>query len=219
MKFYSHYDLGGPGSMIELLKRHGYTETVIHEYADIIVFNGGADIGTEIYGEKPAIRGVPCFASQRDKDEMILYKKYRDDKSKFILGICRGAQLLNCLNGGTLWQHVNHHGVDHSMVDLTTGHIYETTSTHHQMMRPNIEAGKIIAVANESTNKFADRDVLNGIHLDKDIAKGTDIEIVWYPETRTLCVQGHPEYVPGSRFANYVISLMEDLRDQALCAA
>lgn len=214
-KFYSHYDFNGPGTMIALLKREGMTRVLQPEDADIIVFNGGADIGTEIYNEIPAMRGIPRYKSERDQEEIDLFNNHLGDK--FLLGICRGAQLLNCLNGGTLWQHVDNHGRDHQMVDLLTGHVYQTTSTHHQMMRPNLKTGKIIAVSHESNNKHAEN-VHRYIPINQK--DDQDIEIVWYEDTMSLCIQGHPEYVPGSVFADYCIALVRNyMKASKQCAA
>lgn len=210
-KFYSIGDFGGYDTVSRLLDLAGMQEARTMYDADIIVFNGGADIGTEIYGERPAVRGVPWLKSERDEYEIDAFNRFVGDK--FLLGICRGAQLLNCLNGGTLWQHVNNHTRTHKMVDLPSGKVIKTTSTHHQMMRPNLETGQVIAVASEATVKYADgveREIVPAA-----MADGEDIEVVWYPKTRTLCVQGHPEYVPGSPFADYVLDLVEKFRAAA----
>ena len=186
----------------------GLEETLSLNQADIIVFNGGADIGTEIYNEQPAVRGVPREASLRDRNEIAIFKEY---KSKFKLGICRGSQLLNCLNGGTLWQDVNNHGRSHNIYDLQSGLICEATSTHHQMMRPNLETGQVIAVAKKATTKISYKD--NWFKLGRE--EPYDTEIVWYPHTRSLCIQGHPEYVPGSVFANYCADLIATFYEMA----
>ncbi len=210
LNFYSIWeDHYYAGTVSALLPRYAFERVATPEEADILVFNGGADIATEIYGEEPIFRGIPGYRSQRDKVEVGLYAEFVG--SKFLLGICRGAQLLNCLNGGTLWQDVNNHGRDHKMIDLTTMETMTVTSTHHQMMRPH-ESAQIIGISNEATDKRAD-----GLET---FEKGQDIEVLWYPKTRSLCIQGHPEYVPGSRFANWSIELLvAKYKEQLTCAA
>lgn len=205
-RFYSVYEWsGGDQGMTALMEGWGMEAVTDPMDADIVVFNGGADIGTEIYGERPAFQGVPRRMSPRDVDEISLYDKIKGDK--FVVGICRGSQLLNCLNGGTLWQHVTNHNRSHQITDTITGVRYTATSTHHQMMRPNLKTGQVIAVADEATEKYAEDAMYpNGITSFPD--DHADTEIVWYPKTRTLCVQGHPEYVPGSEFARYVHDLI-----------
>lgn len=214
--FYSVYEWsGGDQGMTALMEGWGMVAVDDPMDADIVVFNGGADIGTEIYGERPAMAGIPGVKSARDRVEVELYAKVIK-AGKFVLGICRGSQLLNCLNGGTLWQHVDKHGREHRMIDVRTGKMYHVTSTHHQQMRPNLKAGQLIGVAYESTIKYAE-----GICEVFDRPKDTeaDTEIVWYPKSRTLCVQGHPEYVPNSDFARYVQQLVGDLMNSKKDAA
>lgn len=190
--------------VIQLLQREAWSRAA-PEDADIICFNGGADIATEIYGERPALRGVPLLKSYRDADEVAMFDKYRHDTSKLKLGICRGAQLLNCLNGGTLWQDVNGHGSNHKMTVVETGHSMYITSTHHQMMRPNYKTAVIIGVSDEATYKLAEGASFPEAFWPDD---HKDAEIVYYPDTNSLCIQGHPEYVPDSEFAEYCIDLV-----------
>lgn len=201
LKFVSLHDTDGTAFY---LKQAGMVEIHNPEEADIIVFNGGEDIATELYGEKPVMRRIPRVVSTRDQDERYVFEKY-SAMGKFFLGICRGAQLLNVLNGGKLWQHVNNHGLSHPITD-SSGDTYIATSTHHQMMRPG-KLGEVIATALEATAKMADGVSFEGSQ-DRNVE--ADVEIVWYKGNRTLCIQGHPEYVPGSEFANYCLKLIKD---------
>lgn len=205
IKFHSLFEHeGADQGMADLLSNQGWQE-VAHELADVIIFNGGADIGTSMYEEKPIGRGIPEKPSPRDQAEMNLYYKYRE--KKLLLGICRGAQILNVLNGGKLWQDVNNHGRSHFMTILATGQKMWITSTHHQMMRPH-SSGKVLAIADESTAKHADRDSWSprGGAFFADDHK--DTEIVWYPSSGSLCIQGHPEYVPNSEFATFCLDMI-----------
>lgn len=209
LKFHSLVDGDGGGSMYELLTDTGYEAVTNPFNADIIVFNGGADIGSSIYGENN-IRGVPYTPSNRDLNEIDLFNGVQNGKTpRLLVGICRGAQLLNCLSGGTLWQDVNNHGRDHSMVDLRSGETLPITSTHHQMMRPG-HGAEIWGVSHEATHKEAEAIVIDG-------CKEDDMEVVWYSKTGALCIQGHPEYVPGSRYAEYCLDLIKEC--YAKCAA
>ena len=206
LRFYSIWDdIHMHGTMYRLLQRYDLEPVDSPEEADILVFNGGADIGTSIYNEDPVFRGIPYNRSPRDNHEIDLYDRFVG--SKFMLGICRGAQLLNCMNGGSLWQHVTEHQRDHEMVDLTTGEIVWVTSTHHQMMIPNLSLGQVIGVANicKSRENGAKREIMT---QSKEIKDGKDIEVVWYPKSRCLCIQGHPEYVPGTRFSDWSVDLL-----------
>lgn len=199
--------------MADLLVRQGWQE-VSYALADIIVFNGGADIGTSIYNELPVGRGIPEHPSRRDTMEIDIWNKFKGG-DKLMLGICRGAQLLNCLNGGTLWQDVDNHGRSHDMLVVATGQKIRTTSTHHQMMRPHA-SGRVLATADCARRKYSDHDTWNangGIFYADD---HKDTEIVFYPATSSLCIQGHPEYVPTSDFATFcvdmIIHFLEEIR-------
>jgi putative glutamine amidotransferase len=202
--FHSIFESPWEGSMALLLEQAGM-ENVNLDQADIIVFNGGADISTTIYNEIPVYGQIPGKMSLRDKREVDVFNHYIDP-SILKVGICRGAQLLNCLNGGTLWQDVNNHGMNHPMVIVETGEKMHITSTHHQMMRPNWAKAKVIAVADEATQKVAENASYPHASFPDD---HKDTEIVYYPETNSLCIQGHPEYVPGSIFADYCIGLIQ----------
>lgn len=205
LHFYSIGDSDYLFTMYRLLKGYDLIPVQSPEEADILVFNGGADIATEIYNEQPIMRDIPLYKTRRDKHEVSLYDEFVG--SKFMLGICRGAQLLNCMNGGSLWQHVTDHQQDHDMVDLTSGEVFEVTSTHHQMMKPNLSLGQLIGVSNicRSRENGSQREVLI---QSKDIKSGHDVEVVWYLNSRSLCIQGHPEYVPGSRFSDWSVDLL-----------
>lgn len=213
LKYYSMDDWGGNGSTSRWLDLAGYAKGG-PEDCDVLVFNGGADIGTDIYGEKPISAVIPQTPSKRDMAEMKVFYDYPD---KFKLGICRGAQFLNCLNGGTLWQDVDGHHSDHMMCDLRTGKLYRATSTHHQMMRPH-QTGHLIGVSSEATRKRADG-IVEHFEIDVPWVKAQDVEIVWYPASRSLCIQGHPEYVPGSDYAEYCLNLMTKCYREARVAA
>ena len=84
-----------------------YTENEesLKSYIDLcdgILFTGGGDIEPKLFGE-----GKKDFCTNvqksRDKLELALFKKFFEQK-KPIMGICRGAQLINVGLGGTLYQ-------------------------------------------------------------------------------------------------------------------
>lgn len=219
LRFHSIYDGKFDTSTSPLFQDRGMQRVNLESNPQIAVFNGGSDIGTVIYGEKPCDNGGPLAPSQRDLDEIAIFDKFKNVEDVLLVGICRGSQLLNCLNGGTLWQDVNNHGRSHPMTIVETGEVIETTSTHHQMMRPTKDA-VIIAVADQATRKAAETDYYceapGRIHWYDDDHK--DTEIVYYPATHSLCIQGHPEYVIGSRFANFCLDLITKLAHERIHA-
>lgn len=186
------------GSEREIFRDKKYLLSGIDD-ADIIVWTGGSDINPALYGERPL--QYTSWNRERDDQEVKLWRITQD---KFKVGICRGGQLLNVLNGGKLWQHVTNHGRTHFITDAFTGTRLKTSSVHHQAFRP-AENAIIVATCQESGAKFAENyqwqlPVLkreqphNVKKWEEEIA--TDYEVLWYPDTKSLCFQGHPEFGP-----------------------
>jgi putative glutamine amidotransferase len=85
---------------------------------DGVVFSGGGDISLDQYAgeDHPSISAVD---DARDAAEISILRQSADT-GKPVLGICRGAQLMNVCLGGTLYSHLpdqfpgslNHHGSD-----------------------------------------------------------------------------------------------------------
>ncbi len=85
-------------------------EEKLAEYAQVFdgfLFAGGDDMDPTLYGEQKMFENVEIDAD-RDRFELGLYK-YVKQTGKPILGICRGIQVLNVAEGGTLYQHIEGH--------------------------------------------------------------------------------------------------------------
>jgi putative glutamine amidotransferase len=83
------------------------SEVRLADYAralDGLVLQGGADVSPSTYGETPL---APQWAGDRLRDvyEIELVHEFIE-AGKPILGICRGAQLINVAFGGTLYQDI-----------------------------------------------------------------------------------------------------------------
>lgn len=176
------------GNEVHLFRSRGYIITENINEADIVVFTGGADISPSLYGEKLHAKTNPMPA--RDHRELLMY---RAAWGKFKFGICRGGQLLNVLSGGTLWQDVNGHHSSHPIRDVLTGKELISTSVHHQAFRPGKGAVRV-AVAKVSTRKESEKDYWDNTLKTTNPAWETDYEVLFYPRTRSLCHQGHPEF-------------------------
>ena len=160
---------------------------------DVLILDGGNDIDPKLYGEEPHPQTQKPYI-RRDKDEIFISKWFMQRKQA-IIGICRGAQLLNVLNGGKLIQHINGHsrGGGHEVTlippfEYRGKNSIRVSSVHHQaLICPN--SAEIIALSDD------------GIP-----------EIVWFPETRCLCIQGHPEYMPHDHeFPAFCRELVKEL--------
>lgn len=157
----------------------------LNELPDFVAFTGGADISPSLYGHE---RHPETYTSEgREKIELEVYEFCREHDIPMV-GICRGAQLLNALSGGEMYQHVTHHQGSHDMVDVFTGETIVTSSIHHQMMKPHPTKAILVAKSHQKGR----REWMEGHVIRSEIAE-YDPEVVFYPETKSLCVQGHPE--------------------------
>lgn len=71
---------------------------------DGLVIGGGDDIATDLYGATAAYDNTADRA--RDEMELAAIKRARVDNTP-VLGICRGAQLINVAAGGTLYSDIS----------------------------------------------------------------------------------------------------------------
>ena len=200
------YDLrvfvvGGGFQYIKMFFDAGMKGARSVEDANIICFTGGEDVDPSFYKEEAL--SVTHFNTKRDEYEAGIFGEALALK-KPMVGICRGGQFLNVMNGGTLWQDVNNHaGRLHSVVDMRTGNLVEgMTSTHHQQMRPFKDA-EVIAVAELSTRKESASE-----KIERDEAECDDMEVLWYPDSLSLCFQPHPEFEHGA-CRSYFLDLVD----------
>ena len=156
---------------------------------DLVLFTGGEDVNPAHYNEN--IGKYTHINNNRDKKEIDTF--YRFKGKSFLLGICRGNQLLTILSGGKLIQHVEGHCRDHSMV-LNNSLKYNITSSHHQMIYPfdlNEKDYELIGYS----EYFQSNTYLNGDNEEIELSNNfLEPEIVYYKKTNALCIQGHPEW-------------------------
>lgn len=174
--------------------------------ADLVHFTGGEDVSPSLYGQKRHI--LTRCSPLRDKKERAVFLRAMQLGIPMV-GECRGAQFLNVMSGGALYQHVDGHAGagTHMMVDVQTGAMFPITSTHHQMMRPS-NMGEILGIASESSvYESMDADFVSRYVPDR----GEDVEVVYYRHTNALCFQGHPEYMAKATDGQeYFFNLIEE---------
>lgn len=118
---------------------------------DGIIFTGGGDIDPQFYGgdQHEALYNVN---TERDRFEIALAKYCIQSKIR-VLGVCRGAQILNVAAGGTLYEHLPDvvgeqilhrapprapikHDItvnkDSKLAAITQAHHFTCSSWHHQ---------------------------------------------------------------------------------------
>lgn len=174
---------------------------------DALILWGGEDISSSYYKEEPHPQtdnrtGIP---SKRDIQEWKAMQWCFQNKVP-IIGICRGAQFLCVFSGGSLVQHVNGHHRNHAVVTSTNKQM-ETSSCHHQMMylkgvKHNLLAWSLVPQSSvyEGENK----------KVYQDMFQAREPEVVYFPRTRGLAIQGHPEWMPEeSEFVQYCLGLVK----------
>jgi gamma-glutamyl-gamma-aminobutyrate hydrolase PuuD len=181
----------------QMFVKHDWGITKDINEADVICFVGGEDVDPVLYDE--AQHRSSFLNKVRDAYETEIYNEALNLGIPMV-GICRGGQFLNVMNGGKLWQDVDGHGRgSHNAFIPGDTTPYNITSSHHQMMVVNERAiHKILLTAGESHRRC------RMSHIDSvpkyetvtypNKAKNSDIEAVFYEDTRCLCFQPHPEY-------------------------
>lgn len=152
---------------------------------DVLLLVGGPDVNPALYKQPKLPDTYPNL--RREAKDLGAARTVAKDKPK--VGICYGGQLLNCISGGRMWQHVQGHRGTFHPVKMLNGDIIQMNSTHHQMMIPS-NKGVVLGKANVATKKISPTLVRH--HCDPNAWE--DVEIVWYANTKSLCFQPHPEY-------------------------
>lgn len=194
------------------------TIDIVQEVA-LVVFTGGSDVHPKYYGHTKHVKSN--VSEYRDQVESEIFTAAAKGNVPMV-GICRGAQLLTALNGGTLYQDVNQHIGDHPIVlrcpstgaDITM----QASSTHHQMMNPfglpedeYIILGRTVNALSTHYDEHIDGAVVTNNVPD------VEPEAVYYPYTNSFAFQPHPEYQSSTKydamrktFLKYCEFMMED---------
>jgi len=172
-----------PCDTLSFLKEHS-------SKIDLVCFGGGHDIHPSLYGHRNVSTDCGDSPSNRDLWEIGAWEICRDNKIP-VLGICRGAQFVCAMSGGSLIQDIGGgHGKKGHILKTDSGEDVAMTSTHHQLMWPRKTKHKLIAwLEGNGDNWLYDHKRLGDLREETK-----EPEIVFFPETISLAVQGHPEY-------------------------
>ena len=167
-----------------------------------LLLHGGEDIATGIYKQEPnSYTDAKEVKSSRDKIEMALVNQAFKLKIP-VIGICRGAQLLCAMNGGSLFQHVENHTRSHNVFTYK-GEELITNSVHHQMMNVKETKHEMLAWSENLSKIYLGEDDQDQEHPD------VDPEVVYFPKRKALAIQPHPEWLnvshPFVQFCSKVI--------------
>lgn len=196
--------VGGGMAYVAMFNHFGWE--VVEDWAssDLIQFTGGEDVNPALYGEI----ALDCthFNEHRDTEEKLVYQLARDNNIP-MAGICRGAQFLNVMNGGKLYQHVNGHGLagTHPIRSVMGNSTIFVTSTHHQLMRPHPRGVLEGYAAGLSPTKYYMGEDGEVVSVKDD---PVEAEVVWYEDTKCLCFQPHPEHFGAHSTRAYYEALL-----------
>jgi gamma-glutamyl-gamma-aminobutyrate hydrolase PuuD len=200
MKVFIPVDFG----VIDMFLERGWGISKNIRDADLIQFTGGADIEAHLYN-LPHHKSM-YYSEGRTAKELAAYEIAKK-LGKPMAGICRGAQFLNVMAGGSMWQHVNGHGMSHRMSAVRSETTVEVTSCHHQCMIPTDKAD-VLMVAHEASrmekmNTDGSIDVVTGDKLET-------MEVLAYWDMGLFCWQGHPEWErKPSLYFSYIERLLK----------
>lgn len=149
---------------------------------DGIVLPGGYDLNPETYGAAPHPETVSADHDGQDEFEARILQAAIAEGVP-VLAICRGFQLLNVINGGTLDQHLgddsNPHRNSVHGVDLTTG-----TKLHGIMQADGIEISSYHhqAVARVGSDLVVAARAFDGVVEGLEHREADVIAVQWHPE-------------------------------------
>ena len=186
---------------------------------NILLLTGGEDICPEYYGETDETF-CQLLNPQRDLKEWAALK-FAVQHNIPTIGICRGAQLVAVFNQHSLVQHVAGHNVRHK-ITFMDGEVHTMTSQHHQMMRlfPYANTRSVYknymmlawSTKNESSLYNVGEITSAGSSHIRLLDGGREPEIVYFPATRQLAIQGHPERMQmGSALIKKLQLIVKDM--------
>lgn len=164
-----------------------------HDYKSCqgIVLTGGTDVHPDVYDGDHDYPGKPDqWDEERDQYEEAVYKHAKINKIP-ILAICRGLQLVNVLEGGTMLQDLGDGNAIHQKVtedkehpvsvdsrtllgDVTGSMGGTVNSAHHQAID---EPGRGLMISASSQDG-----VIEGVEFKDKTNKGFMVAVQWHPE-------------------------------------
>lgn len=168
------------------------------KHLDGLVLQGGSDIAPESYGEQP-LKSEWAGDRVRDIYEMELMHEFVE-ADKPVLGICRGAQMINVAFGGTLYQDINAQVPDtfaHRNADTYDKNYHEVIiqpDTGLARLYPGTLRAKVNSIHHQSI-KTLGRDLVVEAWSESDRM----VEAMrWQGRGYVFGVQWHPEFLHPS---------------------
>ncbi len=176
--------------------RHLQVERVAQEL-DALVLQGGSDVAPQSYGQEPL---DPRWQGDivRDRYELALLRTFLAQK-KPVLGVCRGAQLLNVAFGGTLYQDIaTQCPAAHAHVDTDLYDQYEHDVTFLQgstltALYPSASQLRVTSIHHQAVAELGKGMVVEAVSTIDGMVEA----IRWVGDSYARGVQWHPEFHGG----------------------
>jgi putative glutamine amidotransferase len=161
---------------------------------DGLVLQGGADVAPQSYGEAPL---RPEWAGDRIRDlyEIDLFWEFVIQQ-KPVLGICRGAQLINVALGGSLYQDIGtqvESAMRHVDLDAYDEHHHEVAivpGSRLAQLYPGIAHARVNSIHHQSVKALG-----SGLVVEARAPADNVVEAIrWTGGSYVLGVQWHPEF-------------------------
>ena len=185
------YIVGGGPSFTHMFQENGWEVVSNRDEAEYWQFTGGEDVSPILYGQGNVDSGNN---PRRDTTEVAFFREGLN-KNKKLLGVCRGSQFLTVMSGHSLWQDVDNHAIGgtHKATMLSDNSEWDVTSTHHQMMHlDGAPPYELLMTAARTSYKYD----AYGTKKQEEGDKNRDVESVFFPITKALAFQPHPEFTP-----------------------
>lgn len=180
---------------------------------DGLILSGGHDVCPHNYGEEPSSK-LEEILPERDEYDFILLREAKKRKLP-ILGICRGCQIINVFEGGTLYQDLSYIKNDREILKHSQDHSPEL-KTHTAIIENDTKIYKIFGENNIMINSFhhqALKDIAKDYIVSANAKDGVveAIESTTYPFL--VGVQWHPEMM--HKYHNDANKIFKALIDEA----
>ncbi|HYK43989.1 MAG TPA: gamma-glutamyl-gamma-aminobutyrate hydrolase family protein [Parafilimonas sp.] len=191
--WFTKEELGDDVELVELSFEKDNVNDI--QSCDAFILTGGVDVHPSFYNGKTIYENSPSSLQlPRDIFEEKIYRHAQKHKLP-VLGICRGMQLINVLEGGRLIQDLQHHNVKHrkeekdkehtiiaqhdtllsNIAGSLSGHV---NSAHHQAIDPDHIGDNLVANAHDDDAE----QIIEGLEFKNKEGKGFMLCVQWHPE-------------------------------------
>ena len=162
---------------------------------DGFILTGGVDVHPDFYNGKPVYNNSPAtFQLERDVFEEKIYR-YSQERKLPVLGICRGMQLINVLEGGKLIQDLDNGNERHKkeasdkehnvvaeegtlLYEIANSSVGHVNSAHHQAIDPGALGNNLIVNAYDDDEER----IIEGLEFKDRSARAFMLCVQWHPE-------------------------------------